>query len=81
MIFDYNNYTCDICGVQVNQLESEFMHVHHINGNKVDNRQSNLQCLCIKCHSEVNAMHVRNFSTKSTQYLIRLFSEKYGKKY
>lgn len=72
------NYTCEKCGVQVTPFESEFMHVHHKNKNKTDNRPSNLQCLCIKCHSEIDATHIHNFSTKSQRLLIKLFMEKYG---
>ena len=73
-----HNYTCEKCGVQVTPFESEFMHVHHKNKNKTDNRPSNLQCLCIKCHSEIDTIHVHNFSTKSQRLLIKLFEEKYG---
>ena len=73
-----HNYTCEKCGVQVSPFESEFMHVHHVNKNKTDNRESNLQCLCIKCHSEVDPTHIHNFSSKSQRLLIKLFEEKYG---
>ena len=71
-------YRCEKCGIKVTSLESEFMHVHHINGKKTDNKDSNLQCLCIKCHSEIDATHILNFSTKGQQLLIKLFLEKYG---
>lgn len=74
-----HNYTCEKCGVQVSPFETEFMHVHHKNKKKTDNRPSNLQCLCIKCHSDIDATHIHNFSTKSQRLLIKLFLEKYGK--
>ena len=72
-----HNYTCEKCGVQVSPLETEFMHVHHKNKNKTDNRDSNLQCLCIECHSEIDATHIHNFSTPSQRLLLKLFKDKY----
>ena len=30
----------------------EFLHVHHINTQKSDNREENLRALCIRCHAE-----------------------------
>lgn len=77
-IKDKHNWTCEKCGVQVSQFDHTFIEVHHKNKNKIDNRESNLQCLCIKCHSEVDATHVRNFSTPSQRLLIKLFLEKYS---
>ena len=73
------NYTCEKCGVQVTPLESEFMNDHHKNGIKTDNQDSNLQCLCIKCHSEVDAVHIHTFATRGKRLLIKMFWEKYGK--
>lgn len=74
-----HNYTCERCGVKVmNPFESEFMQTHHRNGNKTDNRESNLECLCIKCHSEVDDTHRRNFNTLAQQGLIQEFLQEYG---
>ena len=73
-----HSYTCEKCGVQVSPFETEYMQVHHKNGNKRDNSSSNLQCLCIKCHSEVDSTHIHNFSSESQRLLIKLFMEKYG---
>lgn len=74
-----HNYTCEKCGVQVSTFETEFMHVHHKNSKKTDNRENNLQCLCIKCHSEVDDTHKQNFSTNNQKLLIDLFVKKYIK--
>lgn len=74
-----HNYTCERCGVKVmNPFESEFMQTHHRNGKKEDNRESNLECLCIKCHSEVDDTHRKNFNTLAQQGLIQEFLQKYG---
>ena len=75
-----HNYTCEKCGVQVSRFETEYIHVHHRNGDKANNRRSNLQCLCIKCHSEVDPTHVRNFSSRPKQTLIKLFMQNYAEK-
>lgn len=73
------NYTCERCGVKVeNPFETEFMQTHHRNGDKTDNRESNLECLCIKCHSDVDDTHRRNFNTLAQQGLIKEFLLKYG---
>ena len=47
-----NNWTCQKCGIKLKPEHHHFLHVHHINGVKSDNKPTNLMCLCIKCHSE-----------------------------
>ncbi len=37
--------TCVQCGIQSDELW-----IHHINGNRKDNRTSNLVPLCMRCH-------------------------------
>lgn len=73
-----HNYTCEKCGIQVSPFDHTFMEVHHKNKIKIDNRESNLQCLCVKCHSEVDPTHIHNFATGGKRLLIKLFLEKYG---
>ena len=43
-------FTCEECGFQSDPSKSSFIHVHHVNGNKQDNSDSNLKVLCIDCH-------------------------------
>lgn len=73
-------YTCEKCKVKVSPWDTTFMEVHHKNGDKTNCEDSNLQCLCIKCHSEVNPAHVRNYATPGKQMLIKQFMEKYKDK-
>lgn len=49
-----HNYTCENCGLQISDpYDQHFIHVHHKNGRKVDNRATNLQCLCLRCHAAI----------------------------
>lgn len=45
------NWRCEACGLTLENHRS-FLHVHHKNGVRSDNRRENLEALCIKCHSE-----------------------------
>jgi hypothetical protein len=47
------NFTCEDCGVKLNEVYSHsyFLETHHINGNKTDNDDSNLKCVCTLCHA------------------------------
>ena len=46
---------CQICGTKV--YRSRHGHVHHINGNKQDNDDSNLILLCSTCHTKVHSQN------------------------
>lgn len=47
------DFECEECCVQL-VTHQHLLHVHHLNGNKGDNGDGNLQSLCILCHSEVH---------------------------
>lgn len=49
---DRSNWTCDECGVYVGEENKVFLHAHHRNHDRNDNHRTNLQALCIKCHSD-----------------------------
>lgn len=55
---EQHDYTCECCGLHITDpYDQYFIHVHHKNGRKIDNRASNLQCLCIRCHANVDENH------------------------
>lgn len=75
------NYTCERCGIHIeNPFDRQFIHVHHKNGNKMDNRLVNLECLCIRCHSKVDDAHRLNFSSGANRILLDEFNTSYPNK-
>jgi len=72
------NFTCERCGTHVEDgFDHFYMQTHHKNGVKTDNRECNLECLCIKCHSEVDDVHRRNFSSAAQKISIDDYMRKY----
>ena len=74
------DFTCERCGIHIQEgFDRQFIHTHHKNGIKTDNKESNLQCLCIKCHSEVDKHHRQKFSVGGNKVLLEEFMKKYEK--
>ena len=72
------DFVCSKCGVRVDDgIDHQYLHTHHRNGNKLDNRESNLECLCIECHSNVDETHRKNFSKGAKKIMLEEFKSKY----
>ncbi len=50
-IREENNWVCEGCGESFLNLKAQ-LHVHHKNGVRNDNKESNLVALCKSCHSD-----------------------------
>lgn len=71
-------YRCDQCRVDLSiSTDRRYLHVHHLNGRKTDNRPQNLQCLCIRCHAAVDAKHKGNFETSINKRELEAFNKKF----
>lgn len=73
-----HNYTCERCGIHIEDpFDQQYIHTHHINSRKTDNRLSNLQCLCIRCHSRVDQYHIERFSHGDQRRQLEEFNRLY----
>ena len=71
-------YVCEKCGVKItNPFDCHFMHVHHKNGKKADNKESNLQCLCIECHSKIDNVHNARWTRGANKIILDEFIKRY----
>ena len=70
------NYTCQKCLVNLSKKENRrFLHTHHKDGDKSNDNLTNLQVLCIECHSNQPGherlkygLDYRNFMTKKENF-------------
>lgn len=80
---DSKRFTCEKCSFSITEeKEKKFLHTHHISGDKINNQRNNLQCLCVKCHSEVDDHHREKFALEGLMQLLEFtkFLEKQSTK-
>ncbi|GIV27042.1 MAG: hypothetical protein KatS3mg027_0856 [Bacteroidia bacterium] len=72
------NYVCESCGISPkSEFHRRFWHTHHKDGNKINNAEENLQCLCILCHIFVDKHHEKNFNINRFKKELENFIEFY----
>ena len=57
---------CERCGISEWQGEPLSVALHHINGDRLDNRLENLELLCPNCHSQTDTYSGRNGRRRAT---------------
>lgn len=57
----YKQHTCEECGLSEWRGEHIALHLHHIDGDRNNNKLENLQILCPNCHSQTH-----NYAGKSS---------------
>ena len=53
---------CEECGIEEWNSKPITFQVDHVNGNRRDNRHTNLKILCPNCHSQTETFGVKNIS-------------------
>ena len=72
------DYTCESCRIKpASNFDKRFWHTHHKDGNKINNKQSNLECLCVLCHSYKNLTHIENFDKTRMRKELDTFVKQY----
>ena len=68
-------YTCEHCGIKAkSKADYRFFHVHHKNGNKTNNSENNLECLCIRCHSKIDNHHLSKIDELEIKEVNQIYS-------
>jgi hypothetical protein len=58
-------HKCELCNLSSWLNQPILLEVHHINGDRTNNKKSNLQLLCLNCHSCTPNFRGRKLSTTS----------------
>jgi 5-methylcytosine-specific restriction endonuclease McrA len=73
------DYTCENCGIKPkNNFDKRFWQTHHLDGDKTNNKETNLECLCVLCHSYKDMKHEDNFDKTRMKKELDSFVEKYN---
>lgn len=64
---------CEECGIDLNN-DRYYLEVHHIDKNRLNNKEENLKSLCVLCHSK---KHISNYERGDNLFKINNFKRKY----
>lgn len=75
------DYTCERCGIKIDGVYKKiYTHVHHKDFDKTNNDESNLECLCIRCHARVDEFHRKRFAEGANKTQLEQFNRLYPEK-
>ncbi|MDR2886932.1 MAG: HNH endonuclease [Bacteroidales bacterium] len=75
------DYICESCGIKpIMEFDKRYWHTHHRNGDKTNNKSSNLECLCVLCHSYKDYTHEENFDKPRMKRELDSFVNQYQDK-
>lgn len=76
-LIDLRGHQCECCGNTTWLNQPITLHVHHINGDRKDNRLENLKLLCPNCHSYTDNFGSKNNKRKevSDEILLKTLKE------
>lgn len=78
---EQHEYTCESCGLKIDTpFDRRYIQVHHANGDKLNNSESNLRCLCLFCHAHVDAHHHKRLTTGARKVEYDEFIGKFGRR-
>ena len=63
-LINERGYKCEDCKLTTWKDFPIMLELHHINGNRLDNRKENLQLLCCNCHATTDNWRARNKNGK-----------------
>lgn len=68
-------FTCEDCGINLssNYANGYYLETHHLDGNKKNNDDYNLKCLCVLCHANIDKIHQDNYSRGAGKQKLRDF--------
>jgi hypothetical protein len=66
-------WRCQNCGIDLSKpSHHKYLHTHHLNGQKYDDRAGNYKALCIRCHAE-EPMHAHLRYSPDYQDFMRIY--------
>ena len=68
------NWKCELCNINLINHHN-LLHTHHRNQAKFDNKESNLQALCVDCHSKQTGHENMYYSSKHKSLINKLKRE------